>query len=91
MTELTAQLASPLALIPLAFAIAAARRGLETEARGRKSFYYLGGLTEATETTAVFAAMCLWPDGFAWLAYGFGALCWLTTASRVAQARALLR
>ena len=75
----------------LAFAIAAAHRGLETDARGTKSFYYLGGLTEATETTAVFAVMCLWPDGFAWLAYGFGALCWVTTATRVAEARALLR
>src|SRR5690606_11034362 len=34
----------------LAFAIMAARRGLETTARGRKSIYYLGGLTEGTET-----------------------------------------
>src|SRR5215470_10364917 len=34
----------------LAYAILAAKRGLATEARGRKSLYYLGGLTEGTET-----------------------------------------
>jgi phosphatidylglycerophosphate synthase len=74
----------------LAFAIAAAKRGISTDSHGLKSFYYLGGLTEATETTALFAAVCLWPEAFAWLAYGFGALCWVTTATRVAQARLLL-
>ena len=75
----------------LAFAIPAARRGLETDARGVKSFYYLGGLTEATETTAVLVLMCLWPAAFPWLAFGFGTLCWVTTATRIGQARALLR
>lgn len=71
----------------LAFAILAAKRGLASEARGRKSLYYLGGLTEGTETIAVFAAFCLFPGAFSALAYIFGALCWLTTATRVAQAR----
>ncbi len=71
----------------LAFATLAAKRGLSSEARGRKSLYYLGGLTEGTETIAIFVAMCLWPAAFAWLAYGFGVLCWLTTAARVATAR----
>jgi hypothetical protein len=71
----------------LAFAILAAKRGLASEARGRKSLYYLGGLTEGTETIAVFAAFCLFPSEFAVLAYGFGALCWLTTAARVVAAR----
>ena len=71
----------------LAFAILAAKRGLVSEVRGRKSLYYLGGLTEGTETIAVFAAFCLFPRAFAALAYVFGALCWLTTASRVLTAR----
>lgn len=71
----------------LAFAILAAKRGLASEARGRKSLYYLGGLTEGTETIAVFTAFCLFPNLFAPLAYIFGALCWLTTAARVAAAR----
>jgi len=71
----------------LAFAILAAKRGLTSEARGRKSLYYLGGLTEGTETIAVFAAFCLFPQTFAVLAYAFGALCWVTTAARVMTAR----
>ena len=71
----------------LAFAILAAKRGLASEARGRKSLYYLGGLTEGTETIAVFTAFCLFPGAFAALAYIFGALCWVTTAARIATAR----
>jgi len=71
----------------LAYAIMAAKRGLASEARGRKSLYYLGGLTEGTETIAVFVAFCLFPGAFAALAYVFGALCWLTTAARVVSAR----
>src|SRR5215468_8277281 len=70
----------------LAFAILAAKRGRESDARGRKSLYYLGGLTEGTETIAAFVAFCLFPGAFALLAYVFGALCWLTTATRVATA-----
>jgi len=71
----------------LAYAIMAAKRGLSSGARGRKSLYYLGGLTEGTETIAVFVAFCLFPGAFAALAYVFGALCWLTTAARVVSAR----
>jgi phosphatidylglycerophosphate synthase len=71
----------------LAFAILAAKRGLASEARGRKSLYYLGGLTEGTETIVVFAAFCLVPGEFPLLACVFGALCWLTTAVRVMTAR----
>lgn len=75
----------------LAFAVLAAKRGLSTEIRGRKSLYYLGGLTEGTETIALFAAFCLWPDTFPWLAWGFGGLCWLTTATRIAAAVRVFR
>lgn len=67
----------------LAYAIVAAKRGLSTEIRGRKSFYYLGGLTEGTETIAFLFLVCLLPGWFPELAYIFGALCWVTTASRV--------
>src|SRR5262249_44115964 len=75
----------------LAFAILAAKRGLTSEARGRKSLYYLGGLTEGTETVAIFAAFCLFPSAFPVLAYVFGGLCWLTTAARVMSARRSFR
>lgn len=67
----------------LAFAVMAAKRGLHNLAVPDKSFYFLGGLTEGTETLAFFAACCFWPSYFAPLAYGFAALCGLTLASRV--------
>ena len=67
----------------LAFAAIAARRALTTERYGLKSLYYVGGLTEGSETILLFVLMALRPDWFEPLAYGFGALCWLTTAGRV--------
>lgn len=67
----------------LAFAALAAKRGLASTAYPDKSFYFLGGLTEGTETLACFAAMCLWPQHFALLAYGFASLCAITTATRL--------
>lgn len=67
----------------LAFAALAAKRGLASTAYPDKSFYFLGGLTEGTETLACFAAMCLWPQHFAALAYGFASLCAITTATRL--------
>ena len=75
----------------LAFAVMAAKRGLSTELRGRKSLYYLGGLTEGTETIAAFVLACLFPGAFPVIAWTFGALCWLTTATRVAIAWQALR
>jgi phosphatidylglycerophosphate synthase len=68
----------------LAFAVLAERRGLTASAYPTKGVFYLGGLTEATETLIVLVAMCLWPQAFAGLAYGFAALCALTTATRLA-------
>jgi phosphatidylglycerophosphate synthase len=67
----------------LAFAVMAERRGLASDAYPRKGFYYLGGLTEAGETLICFALMCLWPDRFAWWAYGFAVLCSITVATRI--------
>jgi phosphatidylglycerophosphate synthase len=67
----------------LAFATLAAKRGLTSLDYPDKSFYFLGGLTEATETLACFAAMCLWPQHFALLAYSFSALCAITIATRI--------
>ena len=67
----------------LAFAVIAAQRGLKNLAVPDKSFYFLGGLTEATETLALFAAMCVWPQHFANLAYVFAALCAVTIVTRI--------
>jgi phosphatidylglycerophosphate synthase len=67
----------------LAFAAMAEKRGMQSTNLPDKSFYFLGGLTEATETIAVFVAMCIWPQHFAWLAYGFAALCCITIFTRM--------
>jgi phosphatidylglycerophosphate synthase len=67
----------------LAFAVAAANRGMVSPHYPHKGFYYLGGLTEGSETIVLFCAMCLWPQHFAWLAYGFAAACAVTTATRL--------
>ncbi len=71
----------------LAYAILAAKDGKSTEKRGRKSFFYLGGLTEGTETIAFVVAMTLLPNWFVPLAFVFGGLAWITTASRIVMAR----
>jgi phosphatidylglycerophosphate synthase len=67
----------------LAFAVMAAKRQVSKPMTGGKSFYFLGGLTEGTETLGFFVAMCLWPAQFALLAWVFAGLCVLTTLSRV--------
>ncbi len=70
----------------LAFAAIAAKRSLTTTARGPKSIYYLGGLTEGTETILAFVVFCLAPGFFPAAALVFGGLCWLTTIARIATA-----
>ena len=70
----------------LAYAIIAAKRGITTERQGHKSLYYLGGLTEGSETIAVFVLFCIFPSAFIWLAVIFGVLCWITTATRMVMA-----
>jgi len=75
----------------LAFAIMAAKHGLDSPEQGTKSLYYLGGLAEGTETILFLVAVLLWPGGFALLAWLFGVLCWLTTAGRILIAVRTLR
>jgi phosphatidylglycerophosphate synthase len=67
----------------LAFAVLAQKRGIASSDYPNKGLYYLGGLTEATETLICFALMCVWPEKFAWWAYVFAALCALTIATRM--------
>ena len=68
----------------LAFAVMAEKRQLKSTAYPSKSFYYLGGLTEGTETILCFLAMCLWPQHFALLAYLYSGMCAVTAATRLA-------
>jgi phosphatidylglycerophosphate synthase len=71
----------------LGWAIIAAKRSLTSTTHGEKSFLYSVGLVEGTETILFFAAMCLWPDAFAWLAGLLTVLCVWTTIGRVMAAR----
>ncbi|MGE0099338.1 MAG: CDP-alcohol phosphatidyltransferase family protein [Hydrogenophaga sp.] len=75
----------------LAFAVLAAQRGLSSVAYAGKGIYYLGGLSESTETITVFVLMCLWPEAFSVLAYGFSALCALTILTRIATGMQVFR
>lgn len=75
----------------LAFAVIAAKRGDETEAHGKKSFFYSTGLAEGGETIAVFIAMCLFPAWFGPIAYTYAGLCVLTVFQRSAMALSAFR
>jgi len=67
----------------LAFAIAAEKFKLEKPQFKYKSFYYLNGLTEGTETIALFIAFCIWPQHFASLATLFAIACAVTIFTRI--------
>lgn len=67
----------------LAFAILAAKRKIDNITYPQKSFYYLGGLTEGTETIVALCVFCLFPLHFPLLAYIFSGLCWVTIISRI--------
>lgn len=75
----------------LAHAIFMAKRGVGDVPAAKKGIAYIGGLTEGTETILVFVLMLLVPDSFDLLAWIFGALCWLTTGTRIASSLAELR
>ncbi|MFN3720159.1 MAG: CDP-alcohol phosphatidyltransferase family protein [Rhizobium rhizophilum] len=69
----------------LAFSAVAAKLGRKAPEFPTKGIYYAGGLAEGFETIAVFIAMCLLPGSFGIIAYGFAALCALTTLIRWRQ------
>lgn len=67
----------------LAFAIAAEKFKLDKPQFKYKSFYYLNGLTEGTETIALFVAFCIWPQHFVLLAGIFATACAITIFTRI--------
>ena len=67
----------------LAFAIPAEKHHLTRPQFTNKSFYFLNGLTEGTETIAFFVAFCLWPAYFSELAYLFATLGTITIFTRI--------
>ena len=68
----------------LAYAVIAGKRGLASTAYPDKTIYYLGGITEGSETVACFIVMCLWPMHFAAIAYVYAGLCAITSVMRIA-------
>lgn len=70
----------------LAYATIAAKHNIHTEIRGKKSFYYLGGLCEGTETAIFLALMCIFPTLIPVVCIIFGVMCWITTAGRIYRA-----
>jgi phosphatidylglycerophosphate synthase len=70
----------------LAYAIFAAKHNITTDIRGSKSLYYLGGLTEGSETIFTLCLMCAFPDWFALIAVVYGVMCWITAGTRIAAA-----
>lgn len=71
----------------LAYAIIAAKQNRNHEKQGKKSFYYLTGITEGSETILVLCLICVFPAWFPNVAAIFGTLCLITTFGRVLQAR----
>jgi phosphatidylglycerophosphate synthase len=67
----------------LAYAAVAAKHGEVSPVYPNKAIYYLGGLTEGTETIIVFCLMCLLPQHFAVIAYVFAGACAVTTVTRL--------
>ncbi len=67
----------------LAFAIAAEKFNIDRPQFKNKSFYYMQGLTEGTETILVFVAFCVWPTYFPIIAYVFAAACLITVVTRI--------
>ncbi|KMK65202.1 CDP-alcohol phosphatidyltransferase family protein [Puniceibacterium sp. IMCC21224] len=73
----------------LGYAILAEKRGMQTDAQGAKSLYFSNGLLEGAETIGFFVLLCLFPQGFALMAWVFGALCYATATLRIFAARTL--
>jgi phosphatidylglycerophosphate synthase len=67
----------------LAFAAINAKHGGVSPMYPNKAIYYLGGLTEGTETIFTFCLMCLLPQHFATIAFVFAAACAITICSRI--------
>lgn len=70
----------------LAYAIIAAKRKIDSTLRGKKSFYYLGGICEGTETATTLLLLCIFPQFFDIICLIYGILCWITTFGRIYNA-----
>jgi phosphatidylglycerophosphate synthase len=66
----------------LAFAVIAEKRGMTSARMPSKGLFYLGGITEGTETIALFVLLCIFPRAFPSIALLFAAFATLTTIVR---------
>ena len=57
----------------------------------KKSFFYIGGITEGFETILCFIMMLLFYEYINHIAYIFGTLCWITFITRVIFIKKLLK
>lgn len=67
----------------LAFAVMAEKRGASSTAQGKKSFFYLAGLAEGTETIAFFAFVMVYPIYFTPAALIFAAIVYISVLGRL--------
>tara|TARA_B110000971_G_scaffold214414_1_gene246453 strand:+ start:4628 stop:5227 length:600 start_codon:yes stop_codon:yes gene_type:complete len=67
----------------LAFAILAEKRGASSTAQGQKSFFYLAGLAEGTETIGFFAFVMVYPQFFIPAALIFSAIVYISVLGRL--------
>lgn len=76
----------------LAHAIMAAKNNMDDKNhQGHKSFFFARGFMEGAETIIFMGLVCLLPQYFEFLCYGFGILCWITAAARIHMAYQLFR
>lgn len=75
----------------LAFAMLAEKRGMSTDQQGKKSFYYLAGLAEGSETIIFFALVMIRPDWFIGAALFFASFVFLSVIGRLIVSLQYLR
>ncbi len=75
----------------LAYALMAERRKCDAAAHGNKSFHFLAGLAEGTETIAAFTLFCVFPQTFPMLALTFAGVCILSASARIVLGWRMLR
>ena len=75
----------------LAFAVMAQKHDWKSMAYPNKALYYIGGLTEGTETIIFMVIICIFPDHFPFFAFFFALLCLITTITRVLSGYEMLK
>jgi phosphatidylglycerophosphate synthase len=74
----------------LAFAIMAEKKGLKSQAQGKKHFFYLSGLAEGTETIGFFVFVMLFPAYFSVGAMVFALIVGVSVIGRILAAMSSL-